>query len=308
MRRVWLMMILALLLGARPVVAQPAPPAPMHISLGYVLAGDFITAFVAKDRGYFADHGLDVELVKIMLATNIPAALVSGSLDVGMSTATIILQATSGGLDFQAVAGVSRFYPNNPKISVVGRAGTAMKTAADLRGMKVGIPGLNSVADVGLRYWLLRNHVNLADVTFVEANFPQMKDMLANRSVDAVAVLEPFRSRIMADGTGYKIADYYTELGVEALSAIWMSTTAWATAHPHEIAALRAGLADAAAFIAAHPDETKPTEAKYLGYVSPVPPSISLTVKPEDFAFYQKAMMELGLIDKPVDVTRLVYP
>ena len=291
-----------LAVSARPALAQP-----VKISLGYVLAGDFITAFVAKDRGFFAAHGLDVDMVKVPLATNSPAALISGSLDIGMSTATIMVQTASGGLDLVTIAGVSRFLADTPKVALVGRAGTDMHKAADLKGKTIGVPGLNSAIDIGVKIWLVRNNVPVSDVNFVETSFPQMHDVLANHSVDAVAVLEPFLSRITGDGTGYRIANYYAEVAPDALSAIWITTGAWARAHRDVVDKFRAALADAYAFVQANPEETKPIEKKYLGYNSPVKPSISLTVKPDDFDFYNQALLDLHLIDHKVDTSRLVF-
>ena len=41
--------------------------------------------------------------------------------------------------------------------------------------------------------------VNPARSDSVEAPFPQMKDLLKGGTIDAVAVLEPFRSRIVSE-------------------------------------------------------------------------------------------------------------
>jgi hypothetical protein len=48
-------------------------------------------------------------------------------------------------------------------------------------------------------------------------------------------------------------------------------------------------------------------EVKYLGYASPVPPSISLTIEPKDFAWYSDTMTRLGLLDHPINVDALVF-
>ena len=193
-----LLLLLLLACGAGVARAEPIP-----VSIGFVPAADFVTVFAAQDEGFFARHNLDAKLVKMPIITNIPPALMSGSLDIGGSTATVLLQSGAGGLDFVAIDGVSRFLVKNPKISVVVRANSDIANAQGLEGKRVGVPGLESVADVGLQAWLMQNNVPLDKVSRVEANFPQMSDMLANGSVDAVAVLEPFRSKIInVDGRG----------------------------------------------------------------------------------------------------------
>lgn len=294
--------VLALLCAATAARAQPH-----QISIGFVPAADFVTVFAAQDDGFFARHNIEAKLEKIPIITNIPPALMSGSLDIGGTTATVLLQSAAGGLDFVAIDGISRFYVDNPKISVVVRTDSDIHTAQDLAGKRVGVPGLESVADVGLQAWLMQNHVRLDKVSRVEATFPEMSDLLSHGSVDAVAVLEPFRSKIINAGVGRNLANYYSDLKVNALSALWMSTRGWAEAHRQDVENFRAALQDAAAFLAAHPDARKPLEVKYLGYPSPVPPSISLDITPGDFAFYESIMEKLGLLDHQVDVDKLLF-
>jgi len=84
----------------------------------------------------------------------------------------------------------------------VVRKETQIKAATDVKGKKIGVPGVNSVADVMFRKWLKNNGVNLNDVTFIETPFPQMNDLLRAGTVDAVLAAEPIRSRIVDAGTG----------------------------------------------------------------------------------------------------------
>lgn len=53
---------------------------------------------------------------------------------------------------------------------------------------------------------------NTSELNIVEASFPQMCDPLKAGTLDAVAVIEPFRSRITGDQTGNKVADYLADL------------------------------------------------------------------------------------------------
>ena len=91
--------------------------------------------------------------------SNIPPALVAGSLQIGMSTATVLLQAVDGGIDLNVVAGATRMLKDNPTISLVVRKETQIKAATDVKGKKIGVPGVDSVADVMFRKWLKNNGV-----------------------------------------------------------------------------------------------------------------------------------------------------
>ena len=81
---------------ARYALASPLLAEPTKIAVGYVPAGDWLPSFVAKDKGFFDKRSLDVTLTRIALLPNIPPALVAGSLQIGVSTATTLLDAGLG--------------------------------------------------------------------------------------------------------------------------------------------------------------------------------------------------------------------
>ena len=59
---------------------------------------------VAIDEGIFKKHGLEAEMVLIGINSNIPAAILSNSIQIGGPTSTVFLQAADGGLDLVASA------------------------------------------------------------------------------------------------------------------------------------------------------------------------------------------------------------
>ncbi|MBL0423350.1 ABC transporter substrate-binding protein [Ramlibacter sp. AW1] len=276
------------------------------VNVGYVPAGDWVPALVAKDKGIFDKHGLDVTLTKVAIISNIPAALMSGSLQIGVSTPTVLIDTADSGLDMAAIAGGTRFVKDPAIFSVVVRNGLTVKSAKDLEGKRVGVPGMRSIADVLLRKWLLDQGVQPSKVNLVEASFPQMKDLLKGGTVDAVAVLEPFRSRIVSDQTGYRLADYVAEVNPDLLGGIWVARQQWLNANPKAAQAFRASLTEAIEFMRKNPDEAKAIEAKHLGFTTPVALPYSVSLNPADFEVYGRIGREVGYLQKPVDGSRLM--
>src|SRR5262245_1412413 len=110
------------LIGALTIAAlSPAAAQSKKVAVGYASASDFLPAFIGKEKGCFEKRGLDVTLTRIPIVGNIPPALVAGSLQIGMSTATVLLQAADGGIDLNVVAGATRMLKDNPTISLVVR-------------------------------------------------------------------------------------------------------------------------------------------------------------------------------------------
>ena len=280
--------------------------AQTKINVGYTAAGDVTPVFLAKEKGFFEKRGLDVTLTRVALASTIPAALMSNSLQIGTGTGAGLLQAVDGGLDLVAVSGASRQLKSNSTMSLLARKEAKIAAPADLKGKKIGVPGLNSVIDVVLRKWLKERGVAVETVTLIEAPFPQMNDMLRGGSIDAVAVLEPFRSKIIADGNGEKVADYFTDVKDGMIFGFWISTRAWAEANAAAVRSFREASLEGVAYIKDHPEEAKEIEAKYLGVKFPGFSSFDIEIKPADLADYASIGRDLGLLRTSIDVTRLI--
>lgn len=288
------------------MVASAASAQATRINLGYVPAGDWLPALVAKDKGFFEKRNLDVNLTKVAIISNIPSAILSGSLQVGVSTPTVLIDAADAGLPLVGIAGGTRFVKDPAIFSVVVRQGVTATSAKDLEGKRVGVPGLRSIADVLFRKWLLDKGVNPSRVNIVETPFPQMKDLLKGGTVDAVAVLEPFRSRIVADNTGFRLADYVAEVNPDVLGGVWIAQREWATANPRALVAFREALAEAIAYIKSNNEDARAIESKYLGFSTPVLLPYSLPVSNADLEQYVKFARDVGYLNKSVDVNQML--
>jgi NitT/TauT family transport system substrate-binding protein len=296
-----LLALLAALLFALAASAQT------KVNIGFSPAADFTPVFAAKDRGFFEKRGLDATLTRIPLASNIPAAIVSGSLQIGMGTGSMLVQTAEAGLGLVAITGASRVVKSNSVVSLVARSGESIKSAADLKGKKVGVPGLNSMLHVLFQKWLLDNKIPLAQVTMIEAPFPQMRDLLKGGTLDAAIAIEPFRARILSDNTGYRVADYVSEIQEDVLAAFWMTKSEWAQANPQAIRAFREAYEEALAYCVQNPEEARALQIKYLGFPSPVIPSYSTRLNAADLELFEKAGRQVGMLRQPVDVSKLVW-
>ena len=106
--------LLAGVICASLALAQTAR-AQTKISIGYSPFIDALTAFAAKDKGIFAKHGLDAELVAVPLNSNMPAAVLSGAVNLGAMSTTVFLQAVDAGVKLQIVQNISML-PNKDAV------------------------------------------------------------------------------------------------------------------------------------------------------------------------------------------------
>ena len=281
---------------------------PTKVSIGYPPATDFLPAYVAKEKGIFAKHNIDANMVKIPVVSNIPSSVVSGSIQIGMTTIPVVLQADDGGLDLVLVAGAARHTKDHPFISLMARSDIKYTKPADLIGKTVGVPGINSVIDVMLRKWLLNNHVPLDKVKVVEGPLPQLPDMLKSGSVDYVAIVDPLRTRIVATKTGYIAAEYFADVNPDVLVSGWLASGDWAKKNLEAVKGFRLAIDEGLDFIRKNPEEAKAIEKQYIGYNSPSFPTFNNKARPEDLTFFLDVGKELKLYRSQLDPKKIVLP
>jgi NitT/TauT family transport system substrate-binding protein len=204
---------LALLLLAGCASGPAATPTPtvdptirIKLPMGYVPNVQFAPFYVAVERGYFKDVNIAVEFdysfetdgVALVGANERQFALVSGEQ---------VLLARAQGLPVVYVVGWFQKYP----VSIISRSDQNITTPQDLKGKKIGLPGLFGANYVGLRALLYAARLKESDVTLDSIGFNQV-EALVTRQDEAVvgyAANEPviLRSRGY-DLNEIRVADY----------------------------------------------------------------------------------------------------
>ena len=128
-----------------------APPNLVHLG-----------PYVAQELGYFKDVSLNVEFKTFESGVASFRALVSGGLDVTGTSSDPLFPAIGQGGGIHAIGAYA------PRLSVVMMASPDVKTAADLKGKKVGCTGCSGdFADVMAQLVLASAGLKREDVTMV---------------------------------------------------------------------------------------------------------------------------------------------
>lgn len=300
--------VLGVAVAAALALAAGKGHAQEKIRIGYVPVSDYLPAFVAYEKGYFKAHGLNVELQRVPLISNIPPALLAGDLQIGNNAPTGFLQAVDAGIDLVIVAGAARITKETNPINLAVGIDSGIHSPGDLKGKRVALPGLGSSLDFLLRKWLEERGVNPKDVKLVEIGFPLQGDALKSKQIDAAVIAEPFRSRIYAAGIAEKLSDFLPDVANNQLGNFWQSTRQWADGHGPQIAALRASFQEAVEFINSNEEDAHQIEVKYLGQRSPALPYISLKVTVADMKFYLDLCRQYCALTHDLDASKLIVP
>jgi NitT/TauT family transport system substrate-binding protein len=290
-----------------------AASAQTKIRVAYTATGGFIGAFVAADKGFFEKRGLDIAFQLIGLNSNIPPAMVAGSIDIGGTTTTGLLQAADSGIPLVVVSGGAATVKGSTTGALLAGSKSGIAKPADFAGKKVGVPGIGAILHVLTENWLLTNGVDPKQVTFVETGFLQMRDGLANGLIDVVVTAEPTYSQILQAGVGHEVGRIYDALPRETAGIVYTATADWTASHKEAVRAFDEANAEAAAYYPAHTDEARATLAKYLHLTPQVANAVELpTTRPEVTAAQLQVMIDvmnrLGLLSTKIDPAKLLAP
>ncbi len=306
MKGFWRLVAFSAVLAVSPAWSQG------KIQIGCTATSDCASAMVAVDEGIFKKHGIDAEMVLIGINSNIPAAILSGSIQVGGPTSTVFLQAVDGGLDLVAIAGASIMSQvTNGNIGAFARNGVTIKEPKGFVGKKVGAPGLGAFLHVLFVKWLVEKGVDPKSVNFVEVSFPTMADIIKSGGVDVVLTGEPFITRMTNAGLGSVAARYGAELGRSEPIIFYAASRDWAEKNPETVKKFRAAIEEGAKIVGSDSEKTSAAISKFtkqpLELVKSVPPNKSdPSLKAEQLGWWVEVMSSQKLLQSKLDLKKLI--
>lgn len=193
--------------GVAPATATGAPaPVQVKLPVGYIPNVQFAPLYVAVDKGYFKDAGiqlqfdysLETDAVSLVGANNLQFAVVSGEQ---------VLLARAQGLPIVYVGAWYQQYP----VAVASKVDQGIVKPADLKGKKIGLPGLFGANYIGLDALLFSAGLTEGDVTLDSIGFNQVAALAADQdqAVSVYTTNEP----VQLEAQGYQlneiqVADY----------------------------------------------------------------------------------------------------
>jgi NitT/TauT family transport system substrate-binding protein len=308
-------LILAVLLTAcsGAGAAKPTGLTAIKLPVGYVPNVQFAPLYVAIDKGYFKDEGLDVTL-DYNMETDSVALLGAGKLQFAIVSGEQVLLGRGKGLP---VVYAGAWYNNFPVGVIVDPTKNVTKPA-DLKGLNIGLPGTYGANYIGLRALLAEGGLTEADVKLNPIGYTQAESF-TSKKVDAAAIYvtnEPILLKEKGvDFSLLKVSDY-TSLVANGLA----TNEATIKDHPElvrgMVKAMLRGIDDANK----DPDGAYEICKKYIENLDKADTTVQKAVlnasieywkndKPgftslEAWQNMQKLLMDMGLLQKELDLTK----
>jgi NitT/TauT family transport system substrate-binding protein len=196
--------------AATPTSGAASAPTKVTIALGYIPDVQFAPFYLALNKGYYKAEGLDVTLQN-GIVTDLITQLGSGQNGVNFAVVSgdEVIPARIQGIPVKYVMTWYRQYPV-AAVSVTGQ-GPTLKTPADLKGHKVGVPGPFGSTYTGLLALLKAGGLTLSDIQMESIGFTQVASLSAKQVDIAMVYAANEPVQLQSQGVGVstlKVANY----------------------------------------------------------------------------------------------------
>ncbi len=241
--------------------------AQAKLSVGTMKIGDLSPFFLALDRAFFKEAGLDINVAAMVGGAAIAPALASGALNIGWSNVVSIYQGHLQGFDYRFIAnGSINRRGTNDVFGFQVAADSPIRSAKDLEGKTCASNTLRNIIHVSGQHWIDSNGGDSSRVKWIELPFPQMEPALLNRQIDGFVAVEPFvtvpskvnkKTRVL----GYPLGGIAPRL----LIAAYFASDAWIQKNPEAVKGFITAISRGIDAHNANLEEAKATLAKHTG-------------------------------------------
>jgi NitT/TauT family transport system substrate-binding protein len=239
----------------KTAATTPGPKTPDKVT--YITAfgavGRDAFAWVAQDKGYFKDAGLDVTIqLGAAVDSNLTAMAAGQAQFSAVDLTGAMIQAGKGKFkDFRAIAAIHQ----QTLVSIVSLQGSTVAQPKDLEGKKVGA-ATGSVNQLLFPAYAQLAGIDAKKVTFVNVVPTQLNALLASHQVDALSTFLISRGAIEKAAAGPKAiimpySDYLSDLFGNAL----VTTASLAQSNPDLVKRFRDAMLKALQWTIENPDD-----------------------------------------------------
>ena len=200
--------------AASPAAQPASPPAQVpegatQVTMGYTPASIFAPVFVAKEKGYFAEQGLDVTLQPLAGGSDMIVLTATGEFDAGIAgTGPAFWNGANQGLPITIIApGHAEGSPVATPLMISRAACESgqITSVADLAGQRVSVNARGAT-----EYWLAQAlgtaDLTLDDIALQTLPFPDAVTALQSGALAGAMIGEPLATLAEQQGIAVRLA------------------------------------------------------------------------------------------------------
>jgi NitT/TauT family transport system substrate-binding protein len=294
-----------------PAEPTPAKLTPVRLPVGYIPNVQFAPLYVAIEKGFYREAGLDV------------------TIDYSMENDNTVLTATNE-LQFAVVSGeqvllaraqqmpvvyVMAWYQQYP-VGIVAKASSGINSLADLRGRKLGLPGLYGASYIGAVAMLDSAGLTESDLTLDSIGYNQVEVLMTDKD-DAVVIYtanEPNQLRAL----GAEIVEFKAADTMELVANGIITNEKTLQENPALVSALVNATLKGIDYTLQHPEEAFEVSKKYVENLAQADQEVQMQVllssaelwradrlgysDPIAWENMQRVLLQMGLLKSELDL------
>jgi NitT/TauT family transport system substrate-binding protein len=297
-----------------PSPSNGSPLVHVRLPLGYIPNVQFAPLYVAVDKGYFSQEGIEIEFdysfetdaVTLVGANELQFAVVSGDQ---------VLLARSQGLPVVYVLAWYQDYP----VSVVSKTGHGILVPEDLAGKQIGLPGLFGTSYIGLRALLRKANLSESDVTLDSIGYNQVEALVSDQ--EEAVVVYTTNETVQLRNMGYQIDEIKVKDYDHLVSNGLITNETTINQSPDLVRKMNQAILKGIADTIADPAEAYQVCKKYVEGLAEANQAIEKEVLAASIEFWkaeqlgysdpqawqntQQVLLDMGLLTKPLDLNNV---
>jgi NitT/TauT family transport system substrate-binding protein len=211
--------VIAILLLSLAACAPGQEAENTNLKMGLLPILDILPFYVAEQKGYFEEEGINVEFVPVKSAQERDALMQAGEIDGMLNDLVSTGLFNRDEVQIKIVATVRRSYPESPQFRVLTAPDSGISSAQDLAGVPIGI-SQNTVIEYITDRMLEAEGLSPDQIEVVEVSaIPVRFEQLMAGQIQAATLPDPLAQGAVADGANLVVDDsQYAEYSQSVLS------------------------------------------------------------------------------------------
>jgi ABC-type nitrate/sulfonate/bicarbonate transport system substrate-binding protein len=233
--------------------ATPATAADVKLRVGKAIAlpFDFVPLDVGMEKGFFKQHGVDIEEINFAGSAKLQQGLAADAIDIGLGSGPELVFVAKGNSDIAIAA-----YAGPMGLVLIVRPDAGINSPADLKGKKIGVSTVGGLTD-----WAVHQASRQQGwgpdgiaVTPLGADEAQIAAM-RTKEIDGMAIDVAGAYRLEKENAA-KIVLHFSTVAPDFINHITYATNKMVAEHPDQLRAFLAGWFDTIAWMRKNKDET----------------------------------------------------
>ncbi len=233
---------------------------PGKITIGMETWPGYFPLIVARDKGYFKEAGLDVEIKRYIALGELSKDYVAGKMQGRANLTLDATQESLKGLDQRVVLAIDY---SNGSDAIIARKD--IQSVPDFRGKRIGFEP-DTLEEFFIVWTLSENNMSLSDVKPVSANPEETGKKLKAGEIDVAVSHEPFLSQFVESRDFHVV--YSSKDAPGLITDILTFRTDFMEQYPETVEAILKAYFKGLNFWKEHPQEANAITAKEFGDTS----------------------------------------